>query len=90
MKTYRFNKINNRLRLKSKTYTVYVSKKNGHLHVEVRGPSLKRQGLTNITSNITYFEEKVVALHFYKQARDYGKLLSIDANYAEVCGSCFD
>jgi hypothetical protein len=78
--------------MKSLKYRVDVSKTKGHVYVTIAGPKFKLRGLTSISDRVTDFETKVVALHFYKKAREFGKNMPTlkYVNYACIFGGCFE
>lgn len=92
MKTYEFKKQQSCLILKSKRFTIRAAKKNGHIHILIKGPTFRKQGLSAVHDEIDEFEIMVVALHFYKKAREFGKQMPTIqyVNYADIFGSCFE
>lgn len=100
MSTYEVvkDKSSNSIRLISQHYSVIAVRERGHIWIKVSGDqwatgrAFRIQGLTNIHDRINDFEMKVVLLHFYKKAREFGKNMPNlrHTNYAEIFGSCFD
>lgn len=82
--------------LRSDKWRVHLMPKNEHMHVKITGPyGFRVQGLSSVKSDLTQFELKVAALHFWRLARDthWAKNNSQwinHVNYAEIFGSCFD
>lgn len=84
------------MQLRTNKWTIELREAKGHIHATIRGPNdYRRQGLSAVTSDLTQFELKVTALHFYRLARDYSNRAMISSwidyvNYAEIFGSCFE
>jgi len=100
MSTYKFKQTKDGCLLISNKnkYRVYVVRHpKDHLWVRmvIRGTT-RVQGLTSIKSQVSQFEIKVVALHFYKIARENRlgppSVLknALNENYTGIFGSCFD
>ena len=93
MSTYKFTKDSKTgsLTLKSQKYRVSVLKAKGHVYTIISGPGFRLRGLTAIHDRVNDFELRVIALHFSKKARDFGKSMPKVqyVNYAEIFGSCF-
>lgn len=100
MPTYEIikDKASGSVRLVSKHYSVIAVRERGHVWVKVSGDqyatgrAFRVQALTAIHDAVTDFEMKVILLHFYRQARDFGKNMPTIKyiNYASIFGSCFD
>lgn len=89
------------MQLYSNKWNVSLREKNGHIHVTVSGPNgYRKQGLSNVKSDLRRFELKVAALYFYGLARDHANHKAYggyaepnwidETNYASIFGSCFD
>jgi hypothetical protein len=99
---YKFKTYNNNgLSIVSEKWLVTVSRVKGYIYVSINGPNrYRKRGLSNVTQDLSAFELKATALHFYRLAREhanhkaYGDYKEpnwlIDTNYADIFGSLFD
>lgn len=89
MRNYTFTKTKNGLILKSKKWSVTLTKQRGHIHAIVVGPKKRKQGLTSVHDRLNPFELKAVAFHLLNKTIKGSEHLK-HTNYAEVFLSCFD
>jgi hypothetical protein len=79
-------------RLQAVKKFIFLTKKNGHIFVEIKRPGFRLQQLTNVHDRLSQFEQGVMLIHLYRlfaenDSHKVLKKLIEHLNYAAVFGS---